>query len=259
MAKIYGLFGAMTGKVADAVMVVRNGEQIVRKYQPVVSNPSSPAQVATRAKLKLLSQLSAVMAPVIAIPRQGSVSSRNIFTKVNYPLTSFANSEAAITLTGVQLTKSAVALSRLFAVRGEGYIEASLATDGVTGGGEVASLGYSRVVYTMFVKGADQKLRFVTSQVATEAGSHNEWMVRLPSTNLEVVILAYAVRDNTEAARTTFGNLTAVTAETVATVLTSRTLLESDVTVTETQGIQLAASSNREEGSAEKKKTSAKS
>lgn len=231
----------MTGKLADTVMSVRSGEQIARKYQPVVFNPSTPAQVANRAKLKLLSQLSAVMAPVIAIPRQGSVSSRNIFTKVNFPLTSYARDEAEINLANVQLTKSAVSLLPLFAERVEQSINVSLATTTITGAGEIASTDYSRVVYAMFVKTGNQKLRLAATRVANTAGESNEWPVVFPATNLEVVFLAYAVRDNSDAARATFGNLTTVTAETVASLLVTRNLLDSDVTVTETRGIQLAA------------------
>ena len=110
MAKIYGLFGSMTGKVADVVMSVRNGEQIARKYQPIVTNPNTPAQVEARAKLKLMSQLSAVMASVIAIPRKGNVSSRNGFVKKNYQSLTYASQQADIALANVQLTDSVVAM-----------------------------------------------------------------------------------------------------------------------------------------------------
>lgn len=248
----------MTGKLADTVMSVRNGEQLARKYQPVVFNPSTPAQVAQRAKLKLLSQLSAVMATVIAIPRQGSVSSRNLFTKVNFPATTYADSEAEINLANVQLTKSVVGLLPVTANREEDAISASLVTTSVSGSGEVASSDYSRVVYAMFVKSGNQKLRFVASRVATTPGEYNEFPVSFPISNLETVILAYAVRDNSDAARATFGNLTAVTAETVASLIVTRTLLDSDVTVTETRGFQLAAAASRDGGEETKKKTSKK-
>lgn len=94
----------MTGKVADAVMVVRNGEQIVRKYQPVVSNPSTAKQVAVRAKLKLLSQLAAVFADVIAFRKVGNVSRRNIFTKKNYSLVTYASDKAEFPYMNIDLT-----------------------------------------------------------------------------------------------------------------------------------------------------------
>lgn len=239
MAKIYGLFGAMSGKVADVVMSVRNGQQIVRKYQPVVANPKTQNQFTTRAQFKLLSQLSAVMAPVIAIPRVGAISSRNIFTKVNFPLTSFANNEASIELNSIQLTKSAVALPSLNAGRAEGALFAEMRPQDIVGG-----LNVSRIVYAMFEKTSDNRLRFVESKVATEAGDDGNWSVTFSNVTREVVILAYGVRDNTEAARIVFGNLEAVAAETVAKIITSRTLTEVDVTLTETRGTTVAANLN---------------
>lgn len=238
MAKIYGLFGAMTGKVADAVMVVRNGEQVVRKYQPVVSNPSTLAQIAARAKMKLMSQLSAVMSPVIAIPRMGAVSSRNLFVKKNYGISTFADNEASIQLANVQLTSSVVALPAISAARRADSISAYL-SDAPT----LGNLDVDRVVYCMFEKQSDNRLRFVDSKVATTAGDGGWGVTDLPLVNNEVVILAYGVRDNTEAARVAFGNLEAIAAQQVAKLVTSRTLTEADVTLTETRGFTLAAAS----------------
>lgn len=230
----------MTGKLADTVMSVRNGEQIARKYQPIVLNPSTPAQVAQRAKLKLLSQLSAVMAPVIAIPRQGSVSSRNLFTKKNFGLTSYSENQASITLASVQLTKSVVALPAVGASRGEGAITAYLDQ-----GANSAPIDVDRVVYCLFEKQTDDRLRFVDSKVATSAGSDGGWVVTdLPLVSNECVLLAYGVRDNTEAARVVFADMQAMTAETIAKVVATRTVTETDVTMTETRGFTLAAVTN---------------
>lgn len=234
MAKIYGLFGSMTGKLADTVMAVRNGEQIARKYQPVISNPSTAAQVAQRAKLKLLSQLSAVMSPVIAIPRQGSISSRNLFTKDNYPLTTFEDNQANITLASVQLTKSVVDLPAVTATRDGSNLTVGL--EQIT-----APVDVNRVVYCVFAKDANNKLRLLGSSVATSAGNGNTWQTTVPAVGSELVVYAYGLRDNTDRARTTFGNLEAVTAETVAKLIVTRNLLESDVTPTITRGLIVAA------------------
>lgn len=230
----------MTGKLADTVMAVRNGEQLARKYQPVVSNPSTQAQTAQRAKMKLLSQLSAVMAPVIAMPRAGAVSSRNLFTKVNFPLTSFAQNTADITLANVQLTSSVVGLPAISVNRAASDIVASIAD--VT-----AIVNVDRVVYALFEKGADNKLRFVQSMVATERGGEYDWRVRFASNPNACLVLAYGVRDNNENARVTFGNLEALTAETIAKVIVTRTLTESDITLTETKGVELAAATQSRE------------
>lgn len=237
MAKIYGLFGPMHGKVADVVMAVRNGVQIVRKYQPIVSNPKTDAQIASRAKLKLMTQLSAVMAPVIAMPRQGSVSSRNMFVKKNYGEATYANSQADITLTNVKLTDSVVSLPRVSSVSREGSTGIVVHLSGTP------FLDVNRVVYAMFVKQDDGTLRYFGSRVITEPGDSNIYTAVFPDMPNECVLFAYGVRDNTETARVAFGNMQAVTAETVAKLVTSKTLLASDITLTETRAAILAASS----------------
>ena len=226
----------MTGKLADTVMSVRNGEQIVRKYQPTVFNPSTQAQVAQRAKMKLMSQLSAVMASVIAIPREGSVSSRNLFTKGNFPLTTYQNDQAEIVLSDVQITKSTVGLGAITGSRTTNGIEASLVP--VTARGD-----FNRVVYALFAKGVDGRLRYITSRTATEFGQGAPWSVTFPLISEDVVILAYGVRDNTNAARAAFGNMEAITAETIAKLVVTRNLTESDITLTETRGVEVSVSS----------------
>lgn len=233
MAKIYGLQGAMTGKLANTVMAVRNGEQIARKYQPVVYNPSTEGQVAARAKLKLLSQLSAVMAPVIAIPRRGAVSSRNIFTKKNYPAVSYADNTAEVELASVKITDSVVSLPNI-------TIEATGANVGIRL--VTAAKSLSRVVYVMFQKQNDNTLRLVDSSVVSTPGEGEDFPTSFPFTTGEkYVFYAYGVRDNTEAARAKFGELTVIAAESVAKIVTSRQLTDADITLTETKYNALSA------------------
>lgn len=236
MALIYGLFGAMSGKVADVVMSVRNGQQIVRKYQPVVSNPKTVNQYTTRARFKLLSQLSAVMAPVIAIPRNGGVSSRNRFTQKNFRLSTFVNDAANITLVDVQLTDSVVAFPQISGNRTSDAISAY-----IDNAQNLGTIDVNRVIYSMFVKQADNKFRFVTSRVATSAGDGGWGVADFPLVNEEVVIYGYGVRDNNETASLYFGNLETITAAIVAQLVVSRTLTERDITLTETRGFTLSA------------------
>ena len=237
MAKFYGSI-VKTGRVGGSVFRIRAGETIESQYQPQVYNPSTDAQIAARAKMKMMSQLSAIMAPVIAMPRRGMMSARNAFVKVNYPLTRYAESKATITLSNIQLTSSSVAFPAIGAQRAQGLAIAAY----IANAGEIAPPDVSRVVYTIFEKNPDGKLRFLASKVATEAGSEGSWQVTgLPLSNNEVVVLAYGVRDNTNAAVTEFGNLQALTAETVAQLIVTKRLTESDVTLTETRGFTLAA------------------
>lgn len=228
----------MTGKLADTVMSVRNGEQIARKYQPVVFNPSTPAQIAQRAKLKLMSQLSAVMSPVIAIRRQGTVSSRNLFTKLNIRKASYATDTASIDLESVSLTNSVVSLPDVVVSR-------DASSGRITANMSATPTGINRIVYAFFVKQPDETLRLVNTQVVTSAPWSSEAVEA--ATTLEYVVYAYGVRDNTDNARAMFGSMEAVTAEQVAKLVVSRTLTEVDVTLTETKATTVPVAAGREE------------
>lgn len=229
MAKINPIFGKFQGKLGGTVFAIRNGEQILREYNPSPLNPSTVSQIEARAKLKLMSQVSAVMAPVIAIRRQGPVSSRNMFVKTNYPLATYADNTASIMLTGIQLTKSVVALPALAASRSGSNINLNLNSPTLV----------DRVVYIVFSKQSDNTLRLVTSKVVTTPGSGNNFATEIAVSNEVNVVYAYGVRDNTEAARVTFGNMQVLSAETVAKLIASRVLLDSDVTLTETRAVEV--------------------
>lgn len=60
MAKIYGLNGALRGRQGNNVYSVQNGIQVVKAYQPVVSNPRTPLQRAQRAKFALAGKISGI-------------------------------------------------------------------------------------------------------------------------------------------------------------------------------------------------------
>ena len=227
----------MTGKLADTVMAVRNGEQIARKYQPVVKNPSTPAQVENRAKLKLMSQLSAVLAPAIGIESVGSVSSRNLFVKKNFALATFQNNDAEITLGDVQLTNSVVGMPRIGAQRSGDGISVSLDT---TVSLAYGNLDADEVLYVLCTKGTDSKLRLVEMKKVTKTESA-VFLTSFPNVATECVIYAYAIRYNSESARVTYGDLTTTAAETIAKIVTSRAVTSRDVTLSETTSAILPA------------------
>lgn len=225
MAKIYGLFGAMTGKLADTVMSVRNGEQIARKYQPSVFNPSTPSQVATRAKLKLLSQLGAVLNDSIAFRKRGGVSSRNLFTKANYGLTTYATNQASIDLANVDLTGGIVPLT----INDVRRSEENLIVTGST------SESVSKV-YVAFYQGSANSLREVKIvETNTNNGAYTATIEN--GAALAGVAFAYGIRFNNEAAKVRYSNLIAELPVNTAIVTVIRSMFESDISLTETAGI----------------------
>lgn len=60
-----GVFGNFSGKVGNVVGRVRQGQNVYAIYQPVVSNPRTPAQVAAREKFTLLVKFGAIMLEAI--------------------------------------------------------------------------------------------------------------------------------------------------------------------------------------------------
>lgn len=61
MAKSTNGLGQFRGKLGGAVFAVNAGEQIVRQYQPQVTNPRTSAQLTQRAKMNLTGKLSAIV------------------------------------------------------------------------------------------------------------------------------------------------------------------------------------------------------
>lgn len=102
--KLNGFVGKGTGKLGSSVFAISGGEQIVREYNPNVSNPSTDAQVAQRAKLKLMSQIAASLSPALAFKKDGLVSARNQFVSKNIALCSFENDKADVDVTSISLT-----------------------------------------------------------------------------------------------------------------------------------------------------------
>lgn len=83
--KLYGFLNG-SGKIGSIVVSKVNGRTIAREYNPNVSNPSTIAQVNQRARMKIAAQLTAVMAPNIAIASKGALSGRNAFIKRTWRL-----------------------------------------------------------------------------------------------------------------------------------------------------------------------------
>lgn len=103
--KQYGLLGKGTGKLGSSVFAISGGEQIVREYNPKVSNPNTTGQMQQRAKFKLLSQLAVVFAPYLGFGKIGLKSARNQFVSRNFENLEWDESVGAMcSLHALQLT-----------------------------------------------------------------------------------------------------------------------------------------------------------
>ena len=233
MAKVFGINGLVTGRLGSAVYVIRNGMQIARQYNPSPNNPKSEEQVGQRAKFKLLSQLAEVMAPIIAIPKRPPLSSRNIFSKINYGAISENGGTATINLEAVKITDSVISLPELVLTRESTTISVRLAGRRNTG-------YLDAVVYVMFMRETDGTLRFAssvsTNDPATDSGGYDTFpaTMMLSTANDHVVIYGYGMHFLTDSARTTYGQMT-IDADSIASLVASRLLTDGDTEFTETR------------------------
>lgn len=234
MAKQTSLFGKISGKIGSVVFSTAGGETISREYNPHVANPSTKAQVNQRARLKLMSQLSAALAPVIAIPKQGLVSARNAFTKLNFDASMAENGIAQISYENVQLTNGNLGLPTIEASRAQGSgISISLAED--------ASLAVSRVVYILYRKTSEKRLQFVSSVIAEGAGTSGKFPATLPYTEGDIVLYAYGMRDTSESASAKYSNMQVANAVDVARLTAYRNISTEDFQFTQTRGATMYA------------------
>lgn len=114
MAKMQGLTGKMSGKMGSVVFRVRQGEQIVTQYNPVVKNPNTTAQSTQRVSFKLMSQVAAAMASaIINRPARQGQSPRNRFVQQNFPLVEADSTNARVPMEQLQLTSSTTYLGTI--------------------------------------------------------------------------------------------------------------------------------------------------
>lgn len=98
-----GITGKLSGKMGAAVFRVREGQQIVTQYNPIVKNPNSDGQQSQRAKFKLMSQLAAIMAPamgsfIIKVRKEGGKQTqRNAFVQKNFNLVEVTSDDQEVT------------------------------------------------------------------------------------------------------------------------------------------------------------------
>lgn len=239
MGKVTSLYGKTTGKIGSIVFSTSGGETIAREYNPHVANPNTKAQIDQRARMKLMSQLSSALSPVIAMTKDGLVSKRNKFTKINFPASYALNGVAQITYENVQLTEGNNSLPALIAA---GVVSSDHMN--LTVGLSVnPSASINRVVYCLFKKTDEGKLEYVASSIITtrEGPTAAIWFAAnfetLPIA--EYVVFAYGMSDTSERATAQYGNLNVVTASDLAKLVATRAISFQDYQFTQTRAVTI--------------------
>lgn len=230
MAIQQSLFGKINGKIGGVVFSTSGGIQITREYNPNVANPNTQAQVNQRARMKLMSQLSSAMAPVITMQKMGLVSARNQFTKRNFGYSYVSDGEAQVSYENLQLTQGNAALPRIIygGSGGNYFLELQ----------ESADASISRVVWIAYRKTAEGKLQFIYSAIEETAGADGKFKHQLPAGWLtdNYVFYAYGMKDMNAKATAQYGNLNVTTANDLATLVATRKISLTDYQFTQTRG-----------------------
>lgn len=235
--KLVGITGTGTGKLGSSVFAVNSGVQIVRQYQPVVSNPSTEAQVEQRAKLKLASQLARDLKKSIAIPKDGLVTSRNKFMSRNFPLISYANNTAEVAIDSIQLTDSSLSFPAVSATVIEAATDLKItATNWVKG-------SYQKIAVEVYQRNNDGTLSHVLSDVKDGADMDSYGLVAIDiaagSINANSVIYVYGFNLLSDKAKATYANLSVNEGASTASLLASRIATSGDVEVSRTRAVDI--------------------
>ena len=250
MGKVTSLYGKTTGKIGSIVFSTSGGKTIAREYNPNVSNPSTEAQVNQRARMKMMSQISSALAPVIVMPKDGLVSSRNQFVKKNFNWSMAAGGTAQVSYENLQITNSNRGLPGL-----------TLKTDAAApaiGLLSKPSTDIKSIVYALFGKNTEGGLDFLGSYIVSAelnpkgygnlyyelymgensgvSGMDDSFYTDVWKQFNEILVYAYGISDDKESARAKYGNVNFESGVDVAKLVGTRTIDFSSTLFTMTRG-----------------------
>ena len=235
MGKVTSLYGKTTGKIGSIVFSTSGGETIAREYNPHVANPNTMAQVTQRARMKLMSQLSAAFADVVAMRKEGLVSKRNKFVKRNFAYSQGLNGVAQVSYENLQLTEGSLGLPQILGgLVGDEDPEWDfyLATE--------PAANIKRVVWIAFLKTQEGKLQLITSEIVTTSTDKAfEWKPNWAPDywiGYEVIVYAYGMADTSEKATANYGNLQVTNASDLARLVGTRAISFEDYQFSQTRG-----------------------
>lgn len=227
--KLNAILGKGTGKLGGMVLSVNSGEQIVREYNPKVSNPQTDAQVEQRAKFKLLSQLAAALSTSIAFRKMKMQSPRNRFVSANIKNASYEKNEASVALDALDLTGGSQLIPTLSVTRGTGEaITIALS--------EAAAGDIKRIVYNIYKVTDGNKLQFIKEVLVSEAGEGRTFSVETTAPEADIVVYAYGIKDTTTRSTTKFEEYEASADNKTAVLDVLRALNSTDYVLTATAG-----------------------
>lgn len=180
--KLNGFVGKGSGKLGASVFAISGGEQIVRQYNPVVSNPQTDAQVEQRAKLKLTSQLAADLSQSIGFQKKGLVSARNQFVSANIGKCTYEGNDAKIELSQLELAGGNLIMPYPVFGAENAFSLVGGAPNNVTG-----------VVYALYTVVDGYRLIFADQKIVTEAGNERKFPTTLENVGGQQICFVYGI------------------------------------------------------------------
>lgn len=225
-----------SGKLGNMVVARVAGETIARDYNPNVANPNTNLQVGQRSRFKLASQVSAALTDVIAIPRQGLKSARNLFVKKNFENFIKVGDNSAVNLPALQITAGSVAVPVVAVSRDSSAITVMLTNEDTT--------GIARMVYNLYNVTAGQQLAFVDSKVIEDDGDTHQFTATFGSLSGQILILAYGIYDTNAAASAKYANYAVASGQDIAQLVATRAMSTAEFRFTKTAGVMLQSGEN---------------
>lgn len=197
--KLKGIFGKGSGKLGNAVFAVSGGEQLVKEYNPRVSNPNTDAQVEQRAKFKLMSQLARDLASVITFKKEGLKSARNLFVSANIGAVTIVEGIAKVDIQSLTLTGKSTPFPNIQCNAAENN-KVSLALL------SSATANVSRVIYVACIPNEQDQLEVSEVKIVTEAGQNRTFPTEINKAEENIALFAYGVIDKSAEATTRYDN-----------------------------------------------------
>ena len=187
MAKFYGGY-VKSGKLGSSVFAISKGVTVERQYQPIVNNPQTKAQIAQRAKFKLLSGLASVVSPFACLLTEGLQTQANVFIKRNMNLVSFVNGAAQINMPNIQISGGSNSFVTPTFTIAQGTGTGSISAE------DVAAAGFDGVVFLVVGTKRPRVARITGKIVLTP--SENAFSIQFPTASSfqEYHLYAYGIK-----------------------------------------------------------------
>ena len=236
------IFGKGSGRVGATLNRIVHGVQIEGAMPAKMTNPNTDAQQDTRARFKLASQLSAIMKNVIAIPRDGLKSGRNIFTSKVFEITELVDGIATVDLNKVQLTNGIRPFGALKVDRGTDNENPSSATI------EIKQGVFDQVIMCAFRKDNEDNLIFLDSSIKDIEPDDTERTFDVKYTPDAFIVYVYGITYKNSGYKGKYSNVGANPAEYFARIVSSQKNFNSQAKFSATLGVTLLKGQNSMQG-----------